>query len=250
MCGIIGYTGNRAAQNILVDGLERLEYRGYDSAGIAFFKENGGHISVRKTAGKVSDLKAIVDEENNSTCGIGHTRWVTHGGVTNANAHPHKFGNVTLIHNGIIENYHSLIDKYKLMGRLRSETDTEVAAAVIDANYNGDPEEAIKKALKEVEGSFAFCIMFRNHPGEIYCVRNVSPLVASYTEKYGSFVASDLTAFIQYTNRYFVLPEYTIAKLTASGIEIHDLKGKKVEPEYLTVDWDVSTAEKMVILIS
>lgn len=244
MCGIIGYTGKRAAQDILLDGLQRLEYRGYDSAGIAFFKENSGHISVRKTAGKVSDLRAIVDDENISTCGIGHTRWATHGGVTNANAHPHKFGNVTLIHNGIIENYHKLIEKYKLMGKLRSDTDTEVAAAVFDANYNGDPIDAIKKALDDIEGAFGFCIMFKNHPGEIYIVRNVSPMVATYTKEHGAFVASDLTAFIEFTNRYFVLPEYNIARLTVDGIDIQDMDGNPVEPEYLTVDWDVSTAEK------
>ncbi|MCR4782429.1 MAG: glutamine--fructose-6-phosphate transaminase (isomerizing) [Lachnospiraceae bacterium] len=244
MCGIIGFTGKRAAQDILLDGLQRLEYRGYDSAGIAFFKENSGHISVRKTAGKVSDLRAIVDEENISTCGIGHTRWATHGGVTNANAHPHRVNNVTLIHNGIIENYHQLIEKYKLMGKLRSETDTEVAAAVFDANFNGNPIEAIKKGLEDIKGSFAFCIMFKNHPGEIYIVRNVSPMVATYTKEQGAFVASDLTAFIEFTNKYFVLPEYCIGKLTKDGIEIHDLEGKEVEPEYLTVDWDVSTAEK------
>lgn len=244
MCGIIGYTGRMAAQNILLDGLQRLEYRGYDSAGIAFFKENTGHISVRKTAGKVSDLRAICDDENSSVCGIGHSRWATHGGVTNANAHPHKVGDVVLVHNGIIENYHQLIEKYHLMGQLKSETDTEVACAVINANYNGSPEEAIKKAVSELKGSFAFCIMFRNHPGEVYAIRNVSPLVATYTPKDGSFLASDLTAFIEYSNKYFVIPEYHILKMTRDGITLTDLEGKTVEPEYMTVDWDVTTAEK------
>lgn len=244
MCGIIGYTGKTPAQKILIDGLKRLEYRGYDSAGIAFFKDNGGHISIRKTAGKVSDLEAIVDEVNDSTCGIGHTRWATHGGVTNANSHPHKFGNVTLIHNGIIENYHKLIEKYDLKGKLLSDTDTEVAAAVINQHYKGDPFEAIKKALKEIEGSFAFCIMFKNRPGEIYAVRNVSPMVATYAKGKGSFIASDLTAFIEYSNKYFVLPEYHIALLKEDEIIVSDLNGKEISPEYLTVDWDVKTAEK------
>ena len=127
MCGIIGFVGKQKAQDILLDGLEKLEYRGYDSAGIAWFKENGG-ISVRKTAGNVKDLRAICDE-NESTCGIGHTRWATHGGVTNANAHPHKCENIALIHNGIIENYHELIEEFELERDLISETDTEVAAA-------------------------------------------------------------------------------------------------------------------------
>lgn len=244
MCGIIGYTGRMAAQNILLDGLQRLEYRGYDSAGIAFFEENTGHISVRKTAGKVMDLRAICDDENMSVCGIGHSRWATHGGVTNANAHPHKVGDVVLVHNGIIENYHQLIEKYHLMGQMKSETDTEVACAVINANYNGNPEEAIKKAVNELKGSFAFCIMFRNHPGEVYAIRNVSPLVATYAPKEGSFLASDLTAFIEYSNKYFVIPEYHILKMTKDGITLTDLDGKAVEPDYMTVDWDVSTAEK------
>lgn len=244
MCGIIGYTGRMAAQNILLDGLQRLEYRGYDSAGIAFFEENTGHISVRKTAGKVMDLRAICDDENMSVCGIGHSRWATHGGVTNANAHPHKVGDVVLVHNGIIENYHQLIEKYHLMGQMKSETDTEVACAVINANYNGNPEEAIKKAVNELKGSFAFCIMFRNHPGEVYAIRNVSPLVATYAPKEGSFLASDLTAFIEYSNKYFVIPEYHILKMTKDGITLTDLDGKAVEPDYMIVDWDVTTAEK------
>ena len=244
MCGIIGYTGRMAAQNILLDGLQRLEYRGYDSAGITFFEENTGHISVRKTAGKVMDLRAICDDENMSVCGIGHSRWATHGGVTNANAHPHKVGDVVLVHNGIIENYHQLIEKYHLMGQMKSETDTEVACAVINANYNGNPEEAIKKAVNELKGSFAFCIMFRNHPGEVYAIRNVSPLVATYAPKEGSFLASDLTAFIEYSNKYFVIPEYHILKMTKDGITLTDLDGKAVEPDYMIVDWDVTTAEK------
>ena len=129
MCGIIGFTGKLKAQDVLLTGLASLEYRGYDSAGIAYFKDTG-KISLRKTVGKVKDLRAICDDDNNSTCGIGHTRWATHGGVTNANAHPHKVGQVALIHNGIIENYHDLATKYDLTDELISETDTEVAAAL------------------------------------------------------------------------------------------------------------------------
>jgi len=244
MCGIIGFAGHKPAQDILLDGLQRLEYRGYDSAGIAFFKDNTGHVSVRKTAGKVNDLRAICDDDNVSTTGIGHTRWATHGGVTNANAHPHKYGDVTLIHNGIIENYHELIEKYDLKGTLKSDTDTEVAAAVISKNYNGDPKEAIKKAVAEIKGSFAFCILFKGHPGKVFAVRNVSPMVACHTENEGSFIASDLTAFIEFSNKYFVVPEYAIVEMRDDAIEVSDLEGKKVDVEYLTVDWDVSTAQK------
>ncbi len=244
MCGIIGLTGHNPSQNILLDGLARLEYRGYDSAGIAFFRDNSGHISVRKTAGKVSDLRAICDDDNTSTCGIGHSRWATHGGVTNANAHPHKVGNVTLVHNGIIENYHDLIKEFNLQDKLVSETDTEVAAATFDANYDGDPIECIKKTVSKIHGTFAFCIMFKNRPGEIYCTRRVSPLVAAFTEKDGSFVASDLTAFIEYSKQFFIVPEDTIMIMKADSMTVQDMDGKEVTPEYMTVDWDVTAAQK------
>ena len=242
MCGIIGFTGRLEAQKILTEGLAALEYRGYDSAGIAYFKDTG-KISIRKTVGKVKDLLAICDDENNSTCGIGHTRWATHGGVTNANAHPHKVGNVALIHNGIIENYHEIVNKFDLADSLISETDTEVAAALINKLYDGDPKATIKKVVAELQGSFAFCIMFKDQPGKIFAVRNVSPMVATYCDD-GAFIASDLTAFIKYSKRYFILPEYTIMTMTADGIEMEDLEGNQVEPDYLEVKWDVPAAQK------
>ena len=242
MCGIIGFTGKLKAQDVLLTGLASLEYRGYDSAGIAYFKDTG-KISLRKTVGKVKDLRAICDDDNNSTCGIGHTRWATHGGVTNANAHPHKVGQVALIHNGIIENYHDLATKYDLTDELISETDTEVAAALINKLYEGDPKEALRKAVAEIEGSFAFCVLFKDHPGEIYAVRNVSPMVATYCND-GAFIASDLTAFIAYNKRYFIVPEYHILTMTADGITLEDLDGHSVEPEYMEVNWDVTAAQK------
>ena len=242
MCGIIGFTGKLKAQDVLLTGLASLEYRGYDSAGIAYFKDTG-KISLRKTVGKVKDLRAICDDDNNSTCGIGHTRWATHGGVTNANAHPHKVGQVALIHNGIIENYHDLATKYDLTDELISETDTEVAAALINKLYEGDPKEALRKAVAEIEGSFAFCVLFKDHPGEIYAVRNVSPMVATYCDN-GAFIASDLTAFIAYNKRYFIVPEYHILTMTADGITLEDLDGHSVEPEYMEVNWDVTAAQK------
>lgn len=242
MCGIIGFTGRLEAQDILLDGLQKLEYRGYDSAGIAYFKENG-KISIRKTAGKVKDLRAICDD-NDATCGIGHTRWATHGGVTNANAHPHKCGNVALIHNGIIENYHELVSSYDLEKDLISETDTEVAAALFNKFYDGEhPLEAIQKAVPLFKGSFAFCIMFKNKPGVIYAVRNVSPMVAATCED-GSFIASDLTAFIQYSKKYFIVPEYTILTMSSEDISLQTLDGANVEPEFLEVNWDITAAQK------
>lgn len=242
MCGIIGYTGPLAAQDILLDGLAKLEYRGYDSAGIAYVTENSRNISIRKTAGKVNDLRAIC-EENHTTCGMGHTRWATHGGVTNANAHPHKCGSVALIHNGIIENYHELIKQYDLSKDLLSETDTEVACALFNKLYNGDPIATIRKVVSLLNGTFAFCIMFVDKPGIIYCVRNVSPLVASHC-KDGSFIASDLTAFINHTKRYFIVPEYTIMTVREDGIMLEDMEGNHVEPEYMEVNWDVTAAQK------
>ncbi len=242
MCGIVGYTGPLKAQNILLDGLQRLEYRGYDSAGIAYVKDLTRKISVRKTAGKVKDLRAICDE-NDSTCGIGHTRWATHGGVSNANAHPHKCGNVALVHNGILENYRELIEEYSLQDKLNSETDTEVAAALLDHFYSGNPEEAIFKVTSLLKGTYGFVIMFFDRPGILYCIRQVSPLVATYCDD-GAFVASDLTAFVSYSKKYFVLPEHTIMVMTDEGITLKAESGKIVSPEYIEVDWDVSAAEK------
>ncbi|WP_099469603.1 glutamine--fructose-6-phosphate transaminase (isomerizing) [Konateibacter massiliensis] len=243
MCGIIGYTGDNYAQNILLEGLSQLEYRGYDSSGIALLTDDN-EITVSKCTGKVASLIELCEKEkNNSTCGIGHTRWATHGGVTTANAHPHSCGRVSLIHNGIIENYYNLIQKYDLASKLVSETDTEVAAALLDALYNGDPFDTIKRAVKELEGSFALCIMFSDKPGVIYSIRNVSPLVATFCET-GSYIASDLTALIPYSREYFIVPEYHIVTLSKEGIALQDLDGNAVSPEMLTVTWDIESAQK------
>lgn len=247
MCGIIGYTGKTPAQKILINALKRLEYRGYDSAGIAFFTDKTKEISIKKTKGKVIDLAKILLEDNKSLCGIGHTRWATHGGVNDINSHPHRYGEVTLIHNGIIENYHKLIQKYNLENTLLSQTDSEVAAAVINYYYNKnnkDPKLAIKEAVKEIEGSFAFCIMFNDRENEIYAIRSVSPMVAAFSIEYGSFIASDLTAFIEYSNRYFVVPENNLAILKKDGIYIEDMDGNEVKVTYKQVDWDIEKAEK------
>lgn len=242
MCGIIGFTGKKSAQDILLNGLEKLEYRGYDSAGIAYF-QSSGKLSLRKTAGKVSDLRAIC-EENDAKCGIGHTRWATHGGVSTKNAHPHKCHNVALIHNGIIENYHELARAFALEEDLISETDTEVAAALFNKFYTGNNAiETIQKVVQLLKGSFAFCIMFKNEPGVIYAVRNVSPMVAAVCEA-GSFIASDLTAFIEYSRQYFIIPEYTILTMKEDEVSLLTLDGQKVKPEFLEVNWDVTAAQK------
>lgn len=243
MCGIIGYTGDNYAQNILLEGLSQLEYRGYDSAGIALLTDNN-QVIVNKEIGKVAALASLCEKENyTSTCGIGHTRWATHGGVTKTNAHPHSCGKVSLIHNGIIENYYDLIQKYELSDKLISETDTEVVAAFLDTIYTGDPENAIKQVVEELKGSFAFCIMFTDKPGIIYCIRNVSPLVATSCES-GSYIASDLTALISYSKDYFIVPEYHVIILGKESITVKDLNGNLVEPEILTVNWDIESAQK------
>ena len=243
MCGIIGYTGDSPAKDILINGLKQLEYRGYDSAGIALYDPKTG-IVIKKRTGKVSELEeAAKDVVTDATCGIGHTRWATHGGVTEENCHPHRCGSVTLIHNGIIENYKELTVEYGLKETLKSETDTEVVAALLDKLYDGDPYKAIKQTVNLLAGSFALCIIFDDQPGKIFAVRNVSPMVAADFEG-GSIIASDLTAVIAFSKRYFVVPEYHILTLTESGIGVQDLKGRKVEPEYLEVNWDITSAQK------
>ncbi len=251
MCGIIGYNGNLMAPGLLIEGLERLEYRGYDSAGIAVKDSKTGSYRVIKEVGKVAKLKDRLPElaDVTSTCGIGHTRWATHGGVCEVNAHPHTFGRVVLLHNGIIENHRELVEKFGLKGKLKTQTDTEIAAAVFDAYYKGNPKEAIRKAVKEFIGTYAFCIMFVEEDSEdsksdeIYAIRSVSPLVATLCDD-GAFISSDITALIKYTNKYFVVPENHIVTLGKNSMLIEDMRGHKYTPEYLTVDWDLSAAQK------
>ena len=242
MCGIIGFTGNEPAKDIIIGGLERLEYRGYDSAGLALLSND--QIQVRKRTGKVEELRKLCEAEKMpATCGIGHTRWATHGGVTDVNAHPHRVGKVVLIHNGIIENYRQIVTEYGLADQLVSETDSEVVAALLNKFYEGDPVKAIKKTVKVLSGAFALCIMFQDIPNTIYAIRNVSPMVATSCER-GSVIASDLTALIEFSKEYFVVPEYHILTLKKDGIDIQDLKGNKVTPQMLTVNWDITSAQK------
>lgn len=243
MCGIIGYCGPLDAQKLLLDSLSQLEYRGYDSAGIALFDEHS-KIHFIKKVGKVSALReACSNDPLISHCGIGHTRWATHGGVTSENAHPHIAGKIIMIHNGIIENYHQLTEKYHLAGKLHSETDTEVAAAALNEIYAGNPLEAIQNLLTNLKGSYAFCIIFSDRPGEIYAVRNVSPLVAAYTAS-GAVIASDLTALLPYSRKYFVVPEDKIVRMTSYNITLFNLDGSKDEPDILEASWNMDAAMK------
>ncbi len=245
MCGIIGYTGNLDAKKVLTEGLQELEYRGYDSAGIAYF--NKDKIRTIKKEGKVSllcdEVKQIAQDDI-TTCGIGHTRWATHGGVSTTNSHPHTYGRVTLIHNGIIENYKKLEEEFRKKGQEPvSQTDTEIAAMVINDCYDGNPVKAIKKAVARLEGAYAFCIMFEDYPGIIYAIRSGSPLVATSTQK-GSIIASDMVALLKYSKDYFVLPEHHIARLTEDEIVITNMEHQVVEPKMLHVNWDVASARK------
>lgn len=244
MCGIIGFTGQREAKNILIDGLKSLEYRGYDSAGITLSGRD--QFKTIKTVGKVSDLVTKVNEFSDlkQTSGIGHTRWATHGGVTDQNAHPHTHGRVTLIHNGIIENYHELeMELSSARKHPISQTDSEIVAMLIDSLYDGDALHAIREAVKKLEGAYAFCILFSEEPGTIYCVRNASPLVACHVPE-GSIVASDMVALIKFSKDYFVLPEHHIARLTKEDITIYNMDHEEVTPNLLHVNWDITAAQK------
>ena len=248
MCGIIGYIGNADARQIITDGLLALEYRGYDSAGITYCINDSSHpFKTIKTTGKVMNLIEKLNQHHEDLIpysGIGHTRWATHGGVTETNSHPHSFGNVTLIHNGIIENYRELSENFAKEGKFPiSQTDTEIAAMVIDSFYNGDAYDAIKKAEEVLDGSYAFCIIFSDQPDKIYATRKNSPLIAAYCNK-GAFVASDIVAIIDYTKDYFILPENYIAELTADKITVQDVSGNIFNPEIIHVDWDIAAAKK------
>ena len=243
MCGIIGYTGHRDVQEVILKALETLEYRGYDSAGMALMCE-GGQLQVTKCAGKVAKLKTVCDRQNagngkkKAFSGIGHTRWATHGGVTNENAHPHTCGKVTLVHNGIIENFQELTATYELEEKLISQTDTEVVAALLDLFYEGDPKAAIRKTVSLLKGTFALGILFADIPDTIFAIRNVSPIIAGVGKDGGeAFLASDVTALSEYVSEYFVVPEYTLTIVEPGKITLLDGEDKKVEPDFLQVDW-------------
>ena len=240
MCGIVGYTGTKGASELLLSSLELLEHRGYDSVGIACRDSETDEVCIQKCVGRVRDLRTECEANPVlSTCGIGHTRWATHGGVYKKNAHPHQCGKVTLVHNGIVENYRELIEDYNLQSVLQSETDTEVVAALMDMYYKGDAEEAIQRVVRKLKGTFALVMMFEDKPGVIYAIRNVSPIVAAKCED-GMMLASDLTALGNFTKEYFVMPEYSILKLEPNAMSVKDLEGNEVEPEILKLDWKVS----------
>ena len=247
MCGIVGYVGWRDAADVLMQGLSRLEYRGYDSAGIAVFQND--IIKVAKSKGRLADLQAKMDNDGKPLghSGIGHTRWATHGEPSDRNSHPHGDGNVTLVHNGIIENYKKLKEFLLSQGRsFKSDTDTEVVAQLIDYYYelnHGNPIDAIINTLQEVEGSYALGVIFSDFPDRVFALRKESPLIVGIGEN-ESFIASDVTAILQYTKNYYLLEPGEIAVLSRTGAKIYDLHYQKIEKELKTADWDISEAEK------
>ena len=244
MCGIVGYVGKRNAQDVLLDGLEKLEYRGYDSAGVALALEGG--IRVVKSKGRLAELRKrlAVEALARSGCGIGHTRWATHGEPSDVNSHPHSTPRVSIVHNGIIENYGVLKERLMAKGyTFESETDTEVLVKLIDSCYEGEPLKALRAALAMVRGSYALAVLFRDFPDTLFAVKRESPLIVGGGEE-ENFIASDIPALLKYTRRYSVLEEGDMAVVNADGIRFYNEFAEPVEREVLTANWDQEAAEK------
>ncbi len=246
MCGIVGYIGKEQAAPILLDGLSKLEYRGYDSAGMAVY--DGKEIQVKKATGRLKVLSELThDGATMPGCvGIGHTRWATHGEPSDVNAHPHynEDETIAVVHNGIIENYLKLKKKLLDKGyKFRSDTDTEVVAHLLDYYYKGNPLEAITKVMHRVEGSYAFGIIFAEQPDVVYAVRKDSPLVVG-RGKDGNLIASDVPAVLKYTREVCFIENEEIARLSEDNIEFFNVDGEPIEKDFKTIEWDINAAEK------
>lgn len=245
MCGIVGYVGYRDCSDVLVSALAKLEYRGYDSAGIAVFNKENDIVTV-KSEGKLKNLtdKLTRVGKPGGSIGIGHTRWATHGEPSDVNSHPHSGARVTIVHNGIIENYQELKEFLVSKGRkFLSETDTEVVAQLLDYYYDGNPIETIDRVMAEVTGSFALGIMFKDFTDRIYAVRRESPLIVGVAQG-ECFIASDVPAILHYTKDYYLLEHDEIATLTNDGVSFVDKHLNPIEKELKTADWDMEAAEK------
>ncbi len=246
MCGIIGYIGDNDVAPILLDGLEKLEYRGYDSAGISTIHPDG--IQTIKSKGKISNLRKKVDEEYNgfSSVGIGHTRWATHGKPSDINSHPHMSQNnkFSIVHNGIIENFVTLRDDLRNEGiRFKSDTDTEVVAQLLEKYYNGDMKATIMTVLNKIEGAYSLAILCEDFPNEIWAVRNASPLIIGLCNGQ-NFLASDITAVLKYTKDIHQLNDGEFCCLKRDGVQVFDEHGNPIEKEIVKITWNVDTAEK------
>ena len=251
MCGIVGYIGEQQAAPILLAGLSKLEYRGYDSAGICVRDESTGNVEVVKAKGRLRTLIEKTDDGHSviGTSGIGHTRWATHGEPSENNAHPHCSDdkNVVLVHNGIIENFQELKEKLVKRGyTFYSETDTEVAVKLIAYYYektDHNPLESMSRALLRVRGSFALGIMFKDRPGVIYAARKDSPLIVGQNEG-GAFIASDVPAILSYTRNVYYLDNMEMAELHEDSIRFFNMNGDEIEKEMVNIKWDAEAAEK------
>ncbi|KJR99817.1 MAG: glutamine amidotransferase [Desulfobulbaceae bacterium BRH_c16a] len=248
MCGIVGYCGPRRVVPVILEGLRRLEYRGYDSAGIVYLE--GERLVKHRSEGKLSRLEAIIDEAIIAPAhiGLGHTRWATHGAPTTANAHPHCdcSGNLVVIHNGIIENYHSLREELRAKGHVfSSQTDTEVLAHLIEEYLSNDLVAAVKKAITRLEGSYAIGVLWAGMPDTLIAVRNQSPLVLGVSENDGTFLASDIPALLPYTKQVVFMDDMELAILKADGYQVFSLiTGEPVKKEVKTINWNAAMAEK------
>ena len=249
MCGIIGFVGNEPAAPILLDGLERMEYRGYDSAGVAVRSETAG-LQVRKTKGRLQVLSDLIhggaDLEGN--LGIGHTRWATHGEPNDINAHPHvsENGRIALVHNGIIENYLEIKEHLMRQGvHFTSDTDTEVVAQLLEFHYNEchNMLEAVGRCLRRIEGSYAFGIICADYPNALIAARKDSPLIIGYGQN-GNFIASDVTALVKYTRDVVYMDDGEVAVLGRDGVQVYNAMELPIEKEHHHIDWEISAAEK------
>ena len=246
MCGIVGYIGNQQAAPIILDGLAKLEYRGYDSAGVAVY--DGEKIQAQKATGRLKVLENLTrgGETLPGTAGIGHTRWATHGAPSDVNAHPHlnTAGTIAVVHNGIIENYIPL--KKKMMDKgyvFQSETDTEVLAHLLDYYYKGNPLEAVTKVLHRVEGSYALGIVFADHPDELFAARKDSPLIVGKNDS-GCFIASDVPAILKYTRTVYYMENQEVAVLGKDDLKFYSVDEEELTKESVRIDWDADAAEK------
>ncbi|MDE7105204.1 MAG: glutamine--fructose-6-phosphate transaminase (isomerizing) [Ruminococcus sp.] len=250
MCGIVGFTGISQAAPILLDGLSKLEYRGYDSAGIAVHNDNGETVVI-KAKGKLEVLKKMTNDGDavQGSCGIGHTRWATHGEPSTLNAHPHESDdeNVVAVHNGIIENYQELREKLTQRGySFKSQTDTEVAVKLIDyyyKKYGQNPVDAISRAMIRIRGSYAFCVMFKDYPSEIYTARKDSPMIIGIADG-ETYVASDVPAILKYTRNVYYIGNMEIAKLEKGNVTFYDIDQEEIHKELVEIKWDAEAAEK------
>lgn len=245
MCGIVGYTGKKNSLPILINGLKKLEYRGYDSAGLAFFNKDS--LKIKKSKGKIKDLEDLINgKDYSSLTGIGHTRWATHGRPSEANAHPHKCckGNLAIVHNGIIENYRTLREILKKKGHtFVSETDTEVIAHLIEDKFNGNIKEALYESLKDLEGSYAIALIDKNNPEVLMAAKKDSPLIVGLGED-ENLIASDIPAVLKYTKKVHILSDDEVAVVTPDSVEIYNSYQKSVDLKPIEIGWDEEAAEK------